>query len=102
MNATARIILRSALYTVLLCSPPMLSADGGDEARPDNMQPTPKHLAGPAIATQSLLRLGDKQLDSIVAGQTSIQDPGDPIIVYDIRAAVPDGPIIEAAGVITF
>jgi hypothetical protein len=68
MKVTTCMFLGTALYTVLLCTPPMLSADGGDTTHPAKQTPRPMHLAGAASAAEPMLRLTNDQLDSVVAG----------------------------------
>jgi hypothetical protein len=61
--------LSIAMNIALLCSPPMLSAEAGDGARTVIPIPgAPHHQADEASTEKSPLRLGNEQLDSIVAG----------------------------------
>jgi hypothetical protein len=69
MKATTRIVLGGALYMVLMCASPMLSADGGEVDHPTNQPPKQIHSDSIEDEKLSQLRLGDEQLDSIVAAQ---------------------------------
>jgi hypothetical protein len=73
MKVTTRMILRSALYTVLLSLSTMLAADGGGE--------TPS-IAATIERPGLTIRLDDEQLDAVKAGQL-VELPAPPEIGGD-------------------
>jgi hypothetical protein len=65
MNATIPIVLRSALYMVLLYSPPMLSAEGGESIYPADRLQAPQAAEA---EHPSYIKLLPEQLDTVKGG----------------------------------